>query len=927
MSVIVSSMDGINQSGALPGPDLNNSTAVEQTGQAFAGRQVAAVRSAGTEELDTGPELSTRLNSRTAAQLSARHQLTALLEKHAPQQEVQNKALLDVLVQNDAIKKMIDSDQPLPQKQIDQLEAVLPGLRELHHKGSTVENLKWHIDGQLTSAVDLSNSDQLGKLTRTNLKNFAAQIHDKAASNPELVSLASDIDKKMSELGSLSPKDQCGQCHKLLEQMLPHLPEADHDVAKLLQTQLKSQALAEIKNEFKQQLLVKLNHLNRAGTEREVAVAFELGLAASAFGMDALGAAIKVEYKFNAKSLDSAQITDDHSFSATLNLSAGNNATVRGDAAVTGTVKSGKMFRSLESYVDHHANDMLPLLLEKKLTAIKSRIHSAKGAHSASKADKTGQLAKADLTRLQTMLQANGTLPASQKLTLPAAPEKKYLDSRSTSIKGSLSGSALEGMLRGEFHVANTRSDYYQKHGWLETLKADPEHLEYEPAKYFSMQNNSQWLEGKEGEQWLDKMGNDIAFAKGEYNRADIDIGDREVAAIMVDTQREQLRESMAALYAEYDHYCAIVNQMEGSGDSDLKGDIKDLKHRLEKSRGANGRGEYLRAVLDTHAAMANLHSGSFKNGPPAESRDLQFEALQRKFEQDYSQPRIQLQESKHIRKHLSSFSKAEGKELEAGGNFSVTVGPVQVDAGFRLSNVSHHFNPDTEGKYLNVNFSAGLGTNPQQALTAVLKTLPQASGAGGSFFVDSLPSNFSYGSYRKANFEVNFIWSEGGWRVQYMRASGKTGIGGGTPEATIPVAPGLGLKAKVEAAISGTDNIWERLGTNTLTYFFTRYNGWSAAGNNPEYWSEFKSHNQSRMKDLFKNMANPESCVSKELDSKLKEIGDDKLTTELKDALAAHNKQPNHENYLKALGLFDTFMDKQHETYKQFVKGRFKPT
>ncbi|MRI31994.1 hypothetical protein EOPP23_03145 [Endozoicomonas sp. OPT23] len=920
-------MDEISQSGALPRSGLNNSTSVEQTGQVFAGRQVKPMQANGTSGVNSGSKLGTRLNSRTTAALSPQHQLAALLAIHAPQQGVQNEALLDILVQSDTIKELIDSDQSLSQEQLNQLDTALPDLRELQHKGSTVENLKWHINSKISSNIDLSSRDQLSKLTRANLNSFAERIHRKAADNSELAALASGIDKQLAEINSLSPKNQCGQYHKLLGQIAPHLPESDREVAKLLQNQLKSQALEEIKNEFKEQLREKLKHLNRAGTEREIAVAVELGLAASAFGMDALGASVKLEYRFNVKSLDSAKITDDHVFSAKLNLSAGNNATIRGDAAVTGTIKTGKMFQSLESYIDHHANDMLPLLLEKKVTSIKSRLHSAKGAYNTSKADKTGNLARADLIRLQTLLHANGSLPANQKLSLPIVPEKQYLDTKAQSIKSSLSGSALEGMLRGEFHVSNTHTNYYQKHGWLETLKADPSHLNDQPSRHFSVQNGTEWLKGKRGERWLDELGNKIEDAKNQYALSDTDLGEQEAASVVIDAQREQLRQSMAALYTEYDHYCSVVNQMEGSGSRRFKRDIKKLKHRMEKARGTNGRGEYIRSVLTTHAAMANLYAASFKNGPPAENRDFQFDALQKKFEQDYSQPRIHLDEKKHIRKHLSFFSKAEGKELNSGGNFRVTVGPLEVQAAFRLSNISQHFIPDTEGKYLNVSFSAGLGANPQMVLSSVIKGLPAASGVGGTFFIDSLPTSFSYGTYQKANFEVNFIRSHGDWRVQYIRASGQVGIGGGTPETSIPVAPGLGLKAKVEAAVRGSDNIWERVGSNTLTYFFTRYNGWSAAGNNPAFWNEFKSHNPNRIKDLFKNMANPESCAAKEFDRKLQKIGNKRLTSELKAALADYSKKPDHVNYLKILGLFDTFMEKQHELYKQFVKSRFKPT
>ena len=922
-------MDGVNQPGIPAGPGLNKSTPVEKAGQAFGDRKVSSASTESTKGLNSGPELSNQLGDRKVGAPLIKQQLAELLGRYAPEEKQENSRLLEILSQSDFFQSQLESDQPLTQEQIRQLEEMLPELREQVRKGNSVQNLNWRINGQLNRPVDLGNREQLSQLTRLNLEKFSAKIHEKAAQTPELVALASDIDQKLAEMDSLSPKDQCGQCHTLLEKMSPHLPESDREVARLLQTQVKSQALQEIKNEFKEQLHSKLQHLNRAGTEREVAVAVELGLAASAFGMDAFGAAVKLEYKFNAKSLDSTEIIDDHAFSASLNLSAGNNATIRGDAAITGTTKSGKMFKNLDDYINHHANDLMPLLLEKKLTNLKNLRQSAKGIRNTKKADQTGQLAKADLNRLQTMLQANGTLPANQKLTLPEEPEKKYLDTNTRSAKGSLTGSALKGMLSGEFHVSNTRTEYFQKHGWLETLKEEPEHLNHEPARYFSVQNYDQWLQGGKGEQWLDQMGKNIEGTKEQYNQATPSgsAADRESATSLIASQRDQLRESMASLYAEYDHYCATVNRLEDSGDKSLKADIRDLKHRMEKARGTNGRGEYLRAVTDTHAAMANLYAKTFRDGPPAESQDLEFDALQKKFEQDYTHPRIHLDEKKDIRKQLSSFSKAEGKDLEAGGSFRVSVGPTEVQAGFRVNEVSHHFNPDTEGRYLNVNFSAGVGTNPQQALTAVLKGLPKDSNLGGAFFVDSLPNNFSYGVYQKANFEVNFIWSEGGWRAQYMRASGQMGIGGGTPEATVPVAPALGLKGKVEAAVRGSNNVWERVGTDTLTYFFTRYNGWAVGGNHPAHWNEFKSHNPEQIKELFNNMADDQSCAAKELNKNLEKIGDKRLTEDLKSALTAFSQNPNDDNYLKTLELFDTFMEKQHLLYQSFVAHRFKAT
>ena len=173
-------MDGISQSGATPGSSLNTSTPVDATGQAFGDRQVSSTPAESTPGLSSGQQLTTPINERTASPLTAKQQLAELLNKHAPQHEQQNNRLLQTLLQSGALKEQVESDQPLTQEQIKQLEEMLPELRVMEKKGNSAENLKWRIDSQLSRSVDLSNGEQLSKLTRTNLDKFAEKIHQKS---------------------------------------------------------------------------------------------------------------------------------------------------------------------------------------------------------------------------------------------------------------------------------------------------------------------------------------------------------------------------------------------------------------------------------------------------------------------------------------------------------------------------------------------------------------------------------------------------------------------------------------------------------------------------------------------------------------------------------------------------------------------------
>ncbi|WP_062268222.1 hypothetical protein [Endozoicomonas arenosclerae] len=865
------------------------------------------------------------LPERSIQEAPAVKQLVTTLQKSTTLVQNDESTLLSSLIDAPAIQRLIETGKEIPSSSLERLEQALPELNTLILQGSTPANLHWRIDSLLSEPLAMDQLSSLKQLLQNTCIHLAET--NQPDTNPELAESIKTLNAALARQ-DLPAKDQCGLICKAMDKVADHLSDPnDKELFSILRRQVRDVTLQCLKEAFSQRLRDVMSDMEKGGSAREVAVAIELGLAASALGLDALGASVKLEYIFTAKTQDDTRISDEHAFNTQLSLTIGNNAIARADASLSGSIRKGKLFSGLEEHIQHHANDLLPMLFNNQSRKSHSRVKTLKGIVTTRHADRNEAQVRAEQERLQTLLHAKGILPSHQHLTRPEQSQRNYLDTRSWQVKGSAGVTALEGMLSGEFHVSNTHSEFFQKYPRLSAMKASPEKLNQEPDRYFSVHKPGQWLQGKEGRQWINKVKADVEQLKKDYSACrDSDPEEAEAVSLLIEIYRSHLSQSMASLYAEFDHYCSVTNQLDSNAHPDLRSDVRDIKHRLEAARGAKNRGEYIRAIIDTHVALASIYRDSLEESVPPEPRDYQFARLLEKFEQDYEKPRLALNENRHTRGHLSAFNKATSHDIEAGGEIKVVVGPAEVKGYFTINDVRKHFNPDTEGRYLNVGFTAGIGTNPQSALTAAVGGLPSSVTQSGHLFLDSLPESFAYGIHGNLKMEVNFIWSHGNWRVQYIRASNQTGIGGGTPELTIPAAPGLGVVMKAEAAVRSVNNIWERVGTNTLTYFYTRYNGWAMAGKVPEYWNTFKSSNSDRLKDLFKNLARPDSNVRKEFQETLREINVETFSDALQKAINEYAESPDDAHLQSALNLFDEFMTRQHQVHLDMVKNRFKP-
>ncbi len=168
---------------------------------------------------------------------------------------------------------------------------------------------------------------------------------------------------------------------------------------------------------------------------------------------------------------------------------------------------------------------------------------------------------------------------------------------------------------------------------------------------------------------------------------------------------------------------------------------------------------------------------------------------------------------------------------------FSVTLTYVYIDG---------HANPDNDGHYLNLNFGVGAGAtghlNTDLLLIAAqtveaglpagdpspsrkwLQAIKAALQLGLSTLSLSPPKSMSAAGISVSaggSIEWNFVWSQSRFRLQYARLGRSGSV---AASASVPVMPALFVDLGGSVGYSSTSI--EVLGTTTLTYFLTVYNG-----------------------------------------------------------------------------------------------------
>ena len=80
-------------------------------------------------------------------------------------------------------------------------------------------------------------------------------------------------------------------------------------------------------------------------------------------------------------------------------------------------------------------------------------------------------------------------------------------------------------------------------------------------------------------------------------------------------SKRAEIKDVITSLYKEYESYLILVNQRDSSKSRDADKQMGVIKHGMGSDCGAVGRGEYLRAVICSHVALAQAYSASFSEG------------------------------------------------------------------------------------------------------------------------------------------------------------------------------------------------------------------------------------------------------------------------------------------------------------------------
>ena len=254
------------------------------------------------------------------------------------------------------------------------------------------------------------------------------------------------------------------------------------------------------------------------------------------------------------------------------------------------------------------------------------------------------------------------------------------------------------------------------------------------------------------------------------------------------------------------------------------------------------------------------------------------------------------------LRKQITKVGTAKAASFDLG--FSLKSG-VSGGASATLSEIVNNSNPDNDGVYLTLSFSASAEISPllpviidqlqsldrksikdPEKLATVTKEVV-ASAVGGAIAEGAIPGLDLTGK-AGATVELNFIKSHG-LALQYARINGSHELGGSVED--VPV--GGGVSVSVGASASKSRNLGERLGTRTITYVQTQCNGFKLAGGdwrrNFRNWC-LDSSRKEQVRDLAVQMTTHKSNANLEILDVLEGLGptDGKLTAELQKSMKA---------------------------------------
>lgn len=903
------------------------------------GQTVSKVPGENTAGLEPRSQEAPALSRRTLQEVEAKTFLRSsrLTDSSGAQRlDSRSEKSLSLLFNTPWMKQRLNRDNPLSEAELDQLCQAAWQLDEQIKTGTPEHTLAWRADSLLGDRIDTSSPILLTRLIRKSfetLKNKAETIglpKQIEALNQALV----HIDEVDAETTSVEKLIALSNILKTVQADAPDI--VGSELLSGWRDHLDDQIKGIAREEFTKALGKQLKSLEKGGSQQEYILSFELGAATA----HVVGANAGIRFTLDASALNSSLIMDRSTLTGNIDLIIGHNLAVRVDADMSLSAGRGKLFKNLDDFVDFHANDILPVLLGSASKAHKN----IKGVIKARQSDSLHARLVADKSKLQQTLIGFGVLNPGDRLIVKDRRRAEYTEVSEKTIAFQAQVNAFEKMLAGSYTLTNKHSEFRRHVAIQDAFRSNPQLLEKEPSRYFSVLTHKQILTGVEGQKWIEATGQ-LLSQLGEEYLVTVKSDPRKAAVLrgMVEQIRSNLRGAIAALYSEYDHYSAVVNRYDGKDDSsDIHGDLGDIKHKLEKSRGCHGRGEFLRAISATHARLSGIYHDSFIPGLPPTPEDIEAGKLFSCMEAEYRMPQVHLSD-KQIKNSLHVKTINRSSQINHAGEIKAKIPntPLLLSAAVQKEHIEGHFNTDMNGDYLNVSCRLDAGASVQKILGALSSHIGRAAGINSQLIASSLPTNMTYKTYTAGQLECRFVKAEDGYRLQYIRFCGEKGIGGATPEIPVVAGPWGNVNAKIGAAFHHKTNLKEYVGNNTLTYMFTRFNGWANGGKASEdiqtmreagqseeagadYWDRFIHNNEPQIKLALKNMADTKKNITLELNIRLKEIGDSAFSSQFQQALETYSKTPSDENYKAALKDFNEFMARSHQIDKAKTQSAF---
>ncbi|CAM2009129.1 hypothetical protein [Acanthopleuribacter pedis] len=699
-----------------------------------------------------------------------------------------------------------------------------------------------------------------------------------------------------------------------------------------MRTVLKRALYQQVSHDFKRQITEQLAAFRKSGAGKAFSAEVHLGVGASVFGVEVASAKAGVSLEFSISTTDSTQVWESKSAKLSLGLKLGNDqiASVQTDAA--GQIAGGTIFNSLEDFVAYHADDLLLALLAASPKDIGRTLDHVSGKRKVAQYQNLVDRNVRLLSPLQQRLIRRGVIRGGDRLVAPS--RRKPVPGSFTNKNGTLSVGANLNVLPVGLSASGagtkTRLDIRNRTALLAALQAEPSKIDSQKSKYFAVNFNGKMLSGKAGKAEMDRMLERLQTLR--EIQPPTPQSTREVAET-----RAAIQYALGALEMERQAYIDLVNQYDAGGPH-TKG-MRQVKHGMEKARGANGRAEMEKAFTVTFAALERLYQNSFPEGVRSEFDEPFFHEQLASIENGFSQPNM-VMDHKKMRKNLTVATEKNLEISSMTGTFTVKLGDIGAMLGFRKMGASSDVSvsvtatevvdkakPETPTNRLDLTIKVKAGTD----FRAVLSALKNAAPSKLAFDFDKPAFGFSEMSLSDWNFSLEANANlqvrlqqveredEHGVKqkemvLQYVRLTAEKGLGGTTPDIAIPTGPVGNAKLSMGAKVKSKHQVFEHVGTKSLGYIAGKFNTWRSAGIQEEQWPAFAQDHKSEFRNLFHNLTDTKNHAGYELAKDLEAVGDEAFSRRILGAYRDYHRQPNEVHFALALDAFTRYLDRKAE-------------